>query len=111
TGNSITINASATDNVKLATIKVWGNGAVIGTLTCSAATCSGTVGWVTGGLAPSAYEVQAVATDAAGNCGLSAAVKINKDATSPVKPSGASCAGGGGTPPALGASITSPTNG
>jgi subtilisin family serine protease len=111
TGNSIALSASATDNVAVASVKLWGNGAVIATLPCSGATCSGTVTWVTGPLAPAAYQVQAVATDAAGNCGLSPAVTINKDATTPVVPSGASCGGAPPPPPALAAAITSPASG
>jgi hypothetical protein len=111
TGNSINISASASDNVKLASIKLWGNGAVFATFPCSAATCSGTVTWVTGSLPPAAYEVNAVATDAAGNQTVSGKVTIFKDATSPVKPSGATPTGGGSTPPPLGAAITSPASG
>src|SRR5205823_9012572 len=101
----------ASDNVAVASLKLWGNGAVIATLPCSGATCSGTVTWVTGPLAPAAYQVQAVAMDAAGNCGLSPAVTINKDATTPVVTSGATCGGAPPPPPALAASITSPATG
>src|SRR5205085_1306558 len=111
TGNSIALSASASDNVAVASLKLWGNGAVIATLPCSGATCSGTVTWVTGPLAPAAYQVQAVAMDAAGNCGLSPAVTINKDATTPVVTSGATCGGAPPPPPALAASITSPASG
>ena len=89
TGNSIQISASASDNVGLATIKLWGNGGVFGTLTCSGTTCSGTVTWITGPLPPGAYEVKAVATDSAGNTATSAPITIYKDGTSPVVPSGA----------------------
>ena len=111
TGNSINISASASDNVKLANIKLWGNGAVFATFPCSAATCSGAATWITGSLPPAAYEVNAVATDAAGNQAVSGKVTILKDATSPVKPSGATATGGGTTPPPLGAAITSPASG
>jgi hypothetical protein len=112
TGNSINIAASATDNVGLANIKLWGNGAVFATLSCSGTTCSGNTWWITGSLPPAAYEVNAVATDTAGNQTISAKVTIFKDATSPVKASGATVSGGGGTtPPPLTAAITSPAGG
>jgi hypothetical protein len=111
TGNSINIAASATDNVGLANIKLWGNGGVFATLPCSGATCSGDVWWITGSLPPAAYEVNAVATDTAGNQAVSAKVTIFKDATSPVVPSGASTGGTPPPPPPLGAAITSPANG
>src|SRR5205814_8090910 len=55
TGNSIQISAAATDNVGLATIKLWGNGVAFGTITCNGTTCSGTVNWVTNKLTPAAY--------------------------------------------------------
>ena len=108
TGNSITVTATASDNVAVANIKLWANGAVFATIPCSGSTCSGTVTWVTGPLAPAAYQVNAVATDSAGNRTVSAAVTINKDAVSPVVPSGAN---GDNTGPALGVSITAPANG
>jgi len=111
TGNSIEVKASATDNVKLFKIELWGNGAIFGTIPCNTATCSGGVWWKTGPLPPAQYEVQAVATDTAGNQAVSAPVKINKDATSPVVPSGAPTGGGGGTAPPLAAFFSSPANG
>jgi hypothetical protein len=110
TGNSIAVTASASDAGGLVNIKLWGGGAVFGTIPCTGTTCSGTVTWITGPLAPAAYQAQAVATDAAGNCGLSTPVTINKDATAPVVPSGATC-GGAPPPPGITASITSPPNG
>jgi hypothetical protein len=102
TGNSIVISAAGSDNKKLSKIELWGNGRVIGTIGCSRTTCSGSVGWFTGPLAPAAYEVKAVAIDAAGNRGVSAGVIINKDATSPLIASGAT----GGTTTTL-TSVTS----
>ncbi|HMC71683.1 MAG TPA: Ig-like domain-containing protein, partial [Mycobacteriales bacterium] len=83
TGNSIEIIAKASSGAALATIKFWGNGAVFATASCGATTCTGDVGWITGPLPPAAYQVQAVATDSAGQCAVSAPVTINKDATSP----------------------------
>jgi Big-like domain-containing protein len=111
TGNSINITASASDNVQLSKIDFWGNGGVFGTINCSSATCSGLVTWITGPLPPAAYQVQAVATDTAGNATVSSAITINKDATSPTVPSGAGGGGGGTdtTPPTV--SITSPASG
>ena len=108
TGGSIEVKATATDSVALTSLKLWGNGAVFGTVPCSATSCAADIWWVTGSLAAAAYQVQATATDSAGKCTVSGAVTINKDATSPVVPSGATC--GGGTP-GLSASITSPANG
>jgi Domain of unknown function (DUF1929)/PKD domain/Bacterial Ig domain len=109
TGNSINIAASATDNVGLVNIKLWGNGSVFATLPCSGTTCSGNAGWITGSLPAGAYEVNAVALDTSNNQTVSAKITIFKDATSPVIPSGAS--GGTAPPPSLGAAITSPANG
>jgi hypothetical protein len=115
TGNSIGITASATDNVGLVNIKLWGNGAVFATIPCSGTTCTGKVWWLTGPLPSAAYEVNAVASDAAGNQTVSATVTIFKNARTPVVPSGATTSGGGGggggTPPPLSASITSPAGG
>jgi len=112
TGNSIEVRASATDDVKLARIQLWGNGAVFGTIPCTGASCSGAVRWQTGALPRAAYEVQAVATDAAGNRRTSAKIVIYKDAKSPVKPSGAPQNGGTTTPPAgVTAHFSSPVNG
>ena len=82
------------------------------TFTCSGTTCSGNTWWSTGPLPPAAYEVQAVATDTSGNTKTSAKIVIYKDATSPVKVSGAPPDGGSPPPaPPLGAHITSPLNG
>jgi hypothetical protein len=50
--------------------------------------------WVTGSLPPAAYEVNAVATDAAGNQAVSAKVTVIKDATPPAVPSGVTLTGG-----------------
>jgi len=49
---------------------------VFATIPCSGTACSGNVWWATGALAPAAYEVQAVATDTAGNTKTSAKVVI-----------------------------------
>jgi len=102
TGNSIDIAAMATDDKGLQHIELWGDGAVFGTIPCSGTTCSGTILWITGPLPPAAYEVNAVATDSAGNQTVSPKITLFKDATSPVRPSGA-------TP--LTATITTPANG
>jgi hypothetical protein len=96
TGNSINVAATASDNAALANIKLWADGAVFATIPCSGTTCSGEVLWITGSLPPAAYEVNAVATDTAGNQAVSGKVTIYKDATSPVQPSGATATGGGG---------------
>src|SRR5262249_14979074 len=104
TGNSIEIRASASGSPALVNLKYWGNGAIFATVPCSGTTCSGDVWWVTGSLPPAAYQVQVVATDSAGRSTTSAPITINKDASSPVVPSGA---GGGGGPAPLGASISS----
>lgn len=111
-GNNVQLRASATDNVKLATIQLWGNGAVLGTIPCSTATCAGAVRWHTNTLARAAYEVQAVATDAAGNARTSAKIVLYKGATSPVVPSGAPTSPTTSPPsPALTAYFSSPVDG
>ena len=107
-GNSVEVKSTASSSVGLTTLKVWGNGGVVATVTCSGASCTGDSWWVTGSLPPAAYQIQVVATDTAGKSTVSAPVTVNKDATSPVVPSGA---GGSTPPPALTASITSPANG
>ena len=114
TGNSIRVTASASDDAAVKDIKLWGNGAVFGTIPCSGTTCSGTVSWITGSLPPAAYEVNAVATDTAGHQMVSATVIIYKSAKSPVVPSGAGSPGGGGTgggTAPLTATVTAPANG
>src|SRR5207248_3334496 len=107
-GNSVEVKSTASSSVGLTTLKVWGNGGVVATVTCSGASCTGDSWWVTGSLPPAAYQIQVVATDTAGKSTVSAPVTVNKAATSPVVPSGA---GGSTPPPALTASITSPANG
>jgi hypothetical protein len=96
TGNSIRVAASATDNAALSKIELWGAGRVFATLPCSGTSCAGENWWSTGSLATAAYQVHAVAVDAAGNRTVSAPVMIYKDATSPTVASGAT---GGSTPP------------
>jgi hypothetical protein len=110
TGNSIGVSATASSGAPLVNIKFWGNGSVFATATCSTTTCNTDVGWVTGPLMPAAYQIQAVATDSAGQCAISAPVTINKDATSPTVTSGATC-GGSPPPPTMTPSITTPANG
>ena len=80
TGNSLDIIANGSDNVGLASIALYGDGALIQTMGCGgAATCStGTVWWSTGPLAPGTHSITAIATDTAGNKTTSAPVTINK---------------------------------
>ncbi|HYE90108.1 MAG TPA: Ig-like domain-containing protein, partial [Terriglobales bacterium] len=105
-GNSVNIKASASSSAPLVNLKYYGNGGVFATVPCSGTTCTGDIWWVTGPLPNAKYMVQVVATDSAGGCTVSAAVALNKDATSPTVASGASC------PSApLTASITAPANG
>jgi Bacterial Ig domain len=89
TGNSIQVGAQATDNVGLARLEIWGAGKIITTATCSTTTCATSIWWITGTLAPAAYQVNAVAVDKAGNRTVSTPVTVIKDATSPVVASGA----------------------
>ena len=113
TGNSIQVFASATDNVKLARIDLWGAGKKFASFSCSTASCSGNIWWVTGSLPAGAYLVNAVAVDAAGNQAVSATIKIYKDATSPTYASGAPTATNVTPPPSspLTTSFTSPASG
>ncbi|HYF01237.1 MAG TPA: SBBP repeat-containing protein, partial [Planctomycetota bacterium] len=114
TGNSLVVGAKATDESGLVNIKLWANGGVIATFPCSGTTCSGTINWSTGPLPPGAYELNAVATDSSGNQTISAKKTVYKDATTPVKASGAQTDGSAPPPPgppALTAAITSPANG
>ena len=89
TGASIRVAASATDNVGLSRIELWGGGTTFATLPCSTTTCSGETWWITGPLPAGSYTVHAVAVDKAGNRTRSAAVTIIKDATTPTYASGA----------------------
>jgi Bacterial Ig domain len=82
TGNSIQVGASAT-GVSLVRIDLWGNGGIFASIPCSGSSCSGSTWWSTGSLATAAYQVNAVAVDAAGHHAISAPVYIYKDATSP----------------------------
>jgi hypothetical protein len=111
TGNSILVSASASDDAGVASITLWGNGASFGTIACGGTTCTGDIRWSTSTLPAGAYEVNAVATDTAGNCTVSSPVTINKNGTSPVVPSGATCGGGGGDtmPPSV--AMSAPANG
>jgi hypothetical protein len=110
TGNSLQISASATDDVKLAKIELWGGGAAFGTIPCTAATCSGKIEWKTGSQPIGALQVNAVAYDAAGNKTVSAPVYLYHNATSPTIASGAGSTSTT-TTPALSVAFTSPTSG
>jgi hypothetical protein len=78
TGNSIDVHVSGTDNVAVATIKVYGDGAFVDQVTCGTATCSGVVWWVTGSLAAGSHTITAVATDTSGNQATTPPVTIYK---------------------------------
>jgi hypothetical protein len=88
TGNSIQVGAAASGG-SLARLELWGAGRAFATIPCSGGSCSGSTWWITGPLAPAAYQVSAVAVDTSGARTVSAPVTINKDATSPVVASGA----------------------
>src|SRR5207247_895149 len=115
TGSSIHITASASSSGSaLTSLKIYGNGGVVLQTACSRTSCTLDDGWASASVPAGAYPVQAVATKAAGAWTTSTPVTINKDATSPVTPSGAppSSGGGGGgdtTPPAI--SMTGPASG
>ena len=78
TGNSIAVSATASDNVSVKAIDFYGDGVLLGTINCSTATCSGTVGWLTGPLPNGTHLISAVARDAAGNASTSPTVTIFK---------------------------------
>lgn len=75
-GASVDVIVSATDETALARLEVWADGKTVGAFTCSGRQCAGHVVWTTGALAASAYHVQAVAVDVAGNRALSAPVVV-----------------------------------
>jgi large repetitive protein len=106
TGNSLSVGAHAVDNVAVANIKFWANGSVFGTVTCGGPTCDGAVRWITEPLPTGAYEVNAVATDTAGNQFISTAITIYKGARSPFYPSGVSTSS-----PTLGTTFAKPAGG
>src|SRR5205085_1293614 len=80
---------------------------------CTGTSCTLDDWWTTGPLPDQAYQIQAVATNAAGASTTSSpAITLNKNATSPIVPSGAPPSSGGGgdtTPPTV--SITNPSEG
>ncbi|MBM4439373.1 MAG: DUF1929 domain-containing protein [Candidatus Rokubacteria bacterium] len=78
TGNSISVHVSATDDVGLANIKVYGNGTLVETVPCTGTSCTGVVWWVTGPLPSGQHTITATATDTANNTATSAPVTINK---------------------------------
>jgi hypothetical protein len=78
TGNSLQVSMKATDNVAVQSIKLYADGSLTNTLTCSTATCQGTVTWMSGALPRGQHTLTAVATDTAGNQTTSAPITINK---------------------------------
>jgi hypothetical protein len=78
TGNSLDITAQASDNVRVTSIRLYGNGVLFGTIPCSATYCKGTVLWLTGSLPSGTHTVKALATDSSGNTKASASITIYK---------------------------------
>jgi hypothetical protein len=73
-GNAFSVNASATDNVRVSKVELWADGKLIGTST--SATCSFSVNsrkWSAGN-----HSLIAKAYDPAGNAASSAAVSVTK---------------------------------
>ena len=91
TGNSLHVVAVATasSGAALASLKLYGNGGAVLTTTCAGTTCTLDDWWNTSPLPNASYEIQAVATTTAGTQTISPVVVVNKNATSPVVPSGA----------------------
>ena len=89
TGNSLHVTATASSSgAALTTLKLYGNGGVVMQTACSGTTCTLDDWWTTGPLPNGAYQMQAVATDAAGASTTSSPpVTIYKNATTPVVPS------------------------
>jgi hypothetical protein len=79
TGNSLDMQATATDDVGLATVAFYGDGTLIQSVACNGATScdTGTIWWSTGSLPSGQHTVTATATDTSGNQ-KSASVVINK---------------------------------
>jgi hypothetical protein len=72
---------TATDNLAVKTLQLYANGSpasVHTPLTCTSASCSGTVLWLSGSLPSGQHTITAVATDAAGNSRTSAPITIYK---------------------------------
>lgn len=81
TGNSLDVSMTATDNLAVKTLQLYANGSpasVHTPLTCTSASCSGTVLWLSGSLPSGQHTITAVATDAAGNSRTSAPITIYK---------------------------------
>jgi hypothetical protein len=67
------IAVSATDTVRVISVKIYGDGALVGTVPCSAATCTGSVYWtVTRG----AHTITAIATNSAGKTATAPPVHV-----------------------------------
>jgi len=75
---SIDVHVSGTDNVAVATIKIYGDGKFVDQVTCGGASCSGVVWWLTGSLASGTHTITAVAADTSGNQTTTPPVTINK---------------------------------
>jgi hypothetical protein len=84
TGAGLTIGAKATDDKALSKIELWAGGKVFATVPCSGTTCTASAWWNSGVLPTGAYQIQAVAQDAAGNRTVSAAIVVYKDAKTPL---------------------------
>src|SRR5919198_406136 len=67
TGNSIHVVATASDDVGVTSLKLYGNGGIALQKSCNGTTCTIDDWWVTGSLAAGAYEMNAVAIDVEGN--------------------------------------------
>jgi hypothetical protein len=78
---TVTIQASASDNIGVSSIALSINGSVVGTVNGSAYTFS----WNTGSLSNGNYTITAVAKDAAGNQGM-ASVTVGVNSTVVVLP-------------------------
>ena len=79
TGNSIDVIASAGDNVGVASLTFYGDGAQFAKVSCAGApSCQSTQWWVTGPLPSGQHTITVVATDTSGNQTTSAPVVINK---------------------------------
>ena len=77
-GNSVKVQATATDDVGVSTIEFYGDGVLFGTSACSGPTCTASQTWPTRSLSRGTHTLTVVATDGAGNTKTSSPVSITR---------------------------------
>jgi hypothetical protein len=77
-GLSVKVSAKGVDNVKMASLKLYGNGVLFAEKVCDRASCTLTGTWKTSTLPSGQHTITAVGTDTSGNTTTSAPLTVNK---------------------------------